>query len=331
MNSIDIWRLARSSSSSSSMLACTATSSAEVTSSQTRTRGSAASARASATRCFSPPLSVRGDARAEGRGQPHSSSSSATRARLGATAQAMELAHGPPDDLAHAHARIERAVGILEDHLHAAALVARALARRRPERLAVEAGRPRSWAHGGPRCSARASSCRCRSRPRRQDSGRPSSSNDTSSTAIRDVCDAAAPADAPAVARHEVAHRERARRRRGRRAPAARLAQRDGLADASARRRRAAASSARASPPACRRARGARRGSASIRNRSGRRTTQPCGRFHGSTAVPGMPTGRTAPCRARAGSPRAAGACTDAAGGGRARRRRPPRRRCRRT
>ena len=74
------------------MLACTATSSAEVTSSQTSTRGSAASARASATRCFSPPLSVRGARVRKAAGSRTSSSSSATRAASRAAAQAMELA-----------------------------------------------------------------------------------------------------------------------------------------------------------------------------------------------------------------------------------------------
>jgi hypothetical protein len=50
---------------------------------------------------------------------------------------------GLTDDVAHGHARIERCVGVLEDHLHPAAHLAHLLAAERRELGAVELHRPR--------------------------------------------------------------------------------------------------------------------------------------------------------------------------------------------
>ena len=116
-----------SSTSRLRMAACTETSSAEVGSSQTTSFGSPAKARAIATRCLSPPESCTGfwvSVRSVIRTRPASSRSLRVR---GLAADADELLHRAEQDALHRVTPVERRVGILEDDLDRAQIVARAL------------------------------------------------------------------------------------------------------------------------------------------------------------------------------------------------------------
>ena len=120
------------------MLACTSTSSADVTSSQIRRSGSAASARAMATLCFWPPLSSDGQPLRQLRRQAYLPEQRGDALPLGGPSEPEELAQRTPQAARHRHARIERAVRILEDDLDAPAHRRIAKARRGGEGRARE-------------------------------------------------------------------------------------------------------------------------------------------------------------------------------------------------
>ena len=131
-------------------------------------RGSTASARAIATRCRCPPDSSCGyfAAISLGRHQANRPSSSCTRAvDLRARRQAVDLER-PRDVVADRLDRVQRAEGVLEDHLHLRA-VAQDVAPP-PSRATSLPSKMTLPAVGGTgaRAGARRCSCRCRSRRR---------------------------------------------------------------------------------------------------------------------------------------------------------------------
>ncbi len=124
------------SSSRFRICACTDTSSADTISSATSTSGSTASARAMAMRWRWPPENACGSRSAGRRGQPHQRQQLGDPARHRAVGTMRCTAQRLAQGLAHGHARVERAVRVLEHHLHAPVV-----ARRRPARQ--RAARPR--------------------------------------------------------------------------------------------------------------------------------------------------------------------------------------------
>ena len=149
-----------SSSSRFTTCACTETSSAETSSSAIRHSGSTASARAMPIRCRCPPENSCGRRSAASAGSAHEIEQLGDAARdLGLRPHAVD-GERLAEDLAHAHARVERAVGVLKDHLDAAVVAAELGPRQRADVQAVEANlaarRPRSAAPG----SGRAWTCR---------------------------------------------------------------------------------------------------------------------------------------------------------------------------
>ncbi len=201
------------SASNASTRACTDTSSAETGSSATRMSGRSASARAMPMRWRWPPENSCGNRSAADGSRPTSASSSrASAVRLGRRRAVDDRPLG--DHVHHALARVERAVRVLEHHLHALADTAAAATARAGRCPARPAGSPRH-PPAISRVTARASvllpeplspttpsvSPRRRSRPRRPGPGR-------------------APAEQPArgVGLHQVAGLQAERRLAGRRA-----------------------------------------------------------------------------------------------------------------
>ena len=142
--------------------ACTETSSAEVGSSHTRNSGSLASARAIEMRWRWPPENSCGYLPPSAGVRPTWRSSSPTRfARSASSLARPKRAERLGDDVAHAPARVEAGVRVLEDHLHAPAQwrPCRRGCAGRPCRRRRTRSRPRS-ARTGRRAGAPPSTCR---------------------------------------------------------------------------------------------------------------------------------------------------------------------------
>ena len=127
-----------SSASRLRIAACTDTSRADVGSSHTTTFGSPANARAIATRCLSPPESCDGFWRISRTSKRTEWARSRRRDSICVALRPHQHGQRAGDDAVDREAAVERRVGVLEDDLHRADLLAVALADAAGERGAVE-------------------------------------------------------------------------------------------------------------------------------------------------------------------------------------------------